>query len=80
MFPWYIPSIRLAGGTPVVLTLKAEDGFAVDPVALRAAFTDRTKMVIVNSPHNPTGHVASAAELQARVQLRSPARTTRQAA
>lgn len=69
MFPWYIPSIRLAGGTPVVLTLKAEDGFAVDSVALRGAFSERTKMVIVNSPHNPTGHVASAAELQAVVDI-----------
>jgi len=40
-------------------------GFAIDAAALRAAVTPRTGTVLLNSPHNPTGHVASEAELAA---------------
>lgn len=38
--------------------------FRVDPVALREAFSDRTKLVVYNTPHNPTAHCASADELE----------------
>eukprot|EP00036_Acanthoecidae_sp_10tr_P016889 CAMPEP_0206311756 /NCGR_PEP_ID=MMETSP0106_2-20121207/13630_1 /ASSEMBLY_ACC=CAM_ASM_000206 /TAXON_ID=81532 /ORGANISM="Acanthoeca-like sp., Strain 10tr" /LENGTH=404 /DNA_ID=CAMNT_0053743019 /DNA_START=38 /DNA_END=1252 /DNA_ORIENTATION=+ len=61
-FPWYLPCVRLAGATPKVVTLE-KPAFAIDERALRAAFSAKTKCVVVNSPHNPTGHVLSQAEL-----------------
>jgi len=48
--------IRLAGGTHVTVPLMAPD-FLPDEDTLRAAFSDRTKVVLVNTPHNPTGQV-----------------------
>jgi N-succinyldiaminopimelate aminotransferase len=48
--------IRLAGGTHVTVPLTAPD-FLPDEDTLRAAFTDRTRVVLVNTPHNPTGRV-----------------------
>ena len=48
--------IRLAGGTHVTVPLTAPD-FLPDEQTLRAAFSDRTKVVLVNTPHNPTGRV-----------------------
>ena len=49
--------IELAGGVPVVVTARAEDGFVPDIAAVRAAITPRTKVILVNSPSNPTGAV-----------------------
>lgn len=48
--------IRLAGGTHVTVPLTAPD-FLPDEDTLRAAFSDRTRIVLVNTPHNPTGRV-----------------------
>ncbi|MET3453259.1 N-succinyldiaminopimelate aminotransferase [Curtobacterium sp. 1544] len=48
--------IRLAGGTHVTVPLTAPD-FLPDEDTLRAAFSDRTRVVLVNTPHNPTGRV-----------------------
>ena len=62
-FPWYLPDVRLAGGTPKLVPLQWPD-FRFDEAVLRAAFTDKTKLVIVNSPHNPTGHVMTGEELE----------------
>ncbi len=53
----YPPQIELAGGVPVAVTAKAEDGFVPDIEALRAAITPRTRVILVNSPSNPTGAV-----------------------
>ncbi len=61
-FDTYLPNIRMAGGVPVAVTLRAPD-FRPDPDELRAAFGPRTKMILVNTPHNPTGTVFSEAEL-----------------
>jgi N-succinyldiaminopimelate aminotransferase len=58
----YVPSIRLAGGIPVAVTLHAPS-FHFDPHELRAAFSPRTKAIILNTPHNPTGIVLSKNEL-----------------
>ena len=58
----YVPNIRAAGGVPVAVTLHAP-AFRFDPRELRAAFTPRTRAVIVNTPHNPTGTVFSRVEL-----------------
>jgi N-succinyldiaminopimelate aminotransferase len=58
----YVPCVRMAGGTPVAVTLRAPT-FRFDPDELRAAFSPRTKALILNTPHNPTGTVFSRDEL-----------------
>ncbi len=51
----YDPLVRLAGGTPVYVPLDAANGFTSDIDAMNAAVTKRTKLIIHNSPCNPTG-------------------------
>jgi N-succinyldiaminopimelate aminotransferase len=58
----YVPCIRMAGGVPVAVTLRPP-AFRPDPDELRAAFSPRTRAIIVNTPHNPTGTVFSRDEL-----------------
>jgi N-succinyldiaminopimelate aminotransferase len=58
----YVPCIRMAGGIPVAVTLRAPT-FRFDPDELRAAFSPRTRALILNTPHNPTGTVFSRNEL-----------------
>jgi len=58
----YAACIALSGATRRLVTLRPPD-YAVDPDALAAAFTDRTRAVLLNSPHNPTGKVFTRAEL-----------------
>ena len=58
----YVPAIRLAGATPVFVQLNRDD-YSVPWDKVRAAITPRTRMLIVNSPHNPSGAVFSAADL-----------------
>lgn len=60
----YVPAIRLAGGRPVFVTMPYPS-YHVDWSAVRGALTSRTRMVIVNSPHNPTGSVLSHADVEA---------------
>ncbi len=60
----YAASIALAGARLVAVTLRPERGrFTFDPDELRAAVTPRTRAILVNSPHNPTGTVFTAEEL-----------------
>jgi N-succinyldiaminopimelate aminotransferase len=60
----YVAMIQIAGGVRRPVTLRAPD-FRLDVDALRAAVTPRTRFVLLNSPHNPTGTVLSREELQA---------------
>ena len=60
----YAAGIQLAGGVRVPVTLRAPD-FRLDIDALRSAITPRTRLILLNSPHNPTGTVLSPAELAA---------------
>ena len=60
----YAATIAMARGTRVPVTLRAPD-FALDVAALRAAVTDRTRVILLNTPHNPTGAVLSAGDLAA---------------
>jgi methionine aminotransferase len=60
----YVPGIRLAGGRPVAVPLNAPD-YSVPWDKVRAAITPRTRMIMLNSPHNPSGAVFSAADLDA---------------
>ena len=64
----YAASVALAGATRRTVVLRAPD-FALDQAELRAAFSDRTRVVVVNSPHNPTGKVFTRAELELVVAL-----------
>ncbi|WP_306215924.1 pyridoxal phosphate-dependent aminotransferase [Actinoplanes sp. RD1] len=61
----YAASITLAGAVrrPVTLRPGADGRYAFDEAELRAAFGPRTRMVLLNTPHNPTGKVFTAAEL-----------------
>ncbi|MER6737299.1 pyridoxal phosphate-dependent aminotransferase [Streptomyces puniciscabiei] len=62
----YAASIAMAGGTRVPVTLRPHDGsFRLDLDELRAAVTDRTRLLLINTPHNPTGTVLTRAELAA---------------
>jgi aspartate aminotransferase len=61
----YPEQVRLLGGVPVEVETSEAAGFDLDPERLRAAVTPRTKLVVVNSPNNPTGAVFSPAGLEA---------------
>ena len=64
-FPIYESVIRFVGATPVPAPLTEDRGFSLDVNALRASVTDKTKLIIVNSPQNPTGGVIPEADLKA---------------
>ena len=53
----YPDQVKLAGGTPVFIECPKEDGFQLDPAAVEAAITPYTRMLVLNSPNNPTGAV-----------------------
>ena len=61
----YDPIVRLAGGIPIHIPLKASQNFAIDWDELASKITPRTRAIMVNSPHNPTGAVWSMADLDA---------------
>jgi methionine aminotransferase len=71
----YEPAVRLAGGRCVRVPLLPPD-FAYDWDRVRAAITARTRLIIINSPHNPSCTVASAADLEALAALVRDARIT----
>jgi N-succinyldiaminopimelate aminotransferase len=58
----YVPNILMAGATPVFVPLHPPT-WTIDPDELRAAFSKKTRALILNSPHNPTGRVFTHAEL-----------------
>jgi aspartate aminotransferase len=64
-FPIYESAIRFAGATPVPLVLREADDFAFSVDELAALVSDRTRLVILNSPQNPTGGVLARATLAA---------------
>jgi aspartate aminotransferase len=68
-FPIYESAIRWAGATPVPLPLREDLGFSFAPDELGARLSDRTRLVILNSPHNPTGGLSPATDLAAAAAL-----------
>ncbi len=60
----YEPITRLAGGVPVIIETKAENDFKVTPEELKAAITDRTKLLIMPYPCNPTGAIMEREDLE----------------
>jgi len=58
----YIPTIELNGGVPVLISL-THPTYAIDWDLVKQKITNKTKAIIINSPHNPTGSVLSAADI-----------------
>jgi aspartate aminotransferase len=65
----YSDLVAMTGATPVLVNSSLETGFKVTPAQLKAAVTPRTRMVMLNSPCNPTGTVYSCAEIEALVDV-----------
>jgi aspartate aminotransferase len=64
-FATYINTIKMCGATPIGVPLKAEHGFRMQAADVRKMITDRTRLLIINSPNNPTGAVMTKEELKA---------------
>lgn len=60
----YVPCVELAGGVPVTIELKNENEFRLTPEELLGAITDRTKILVLAYPSNPTGAIMSRADLE----------------
>ena len=63
-FVCYDPITRLAGGVPVPIVTRPEDGFRLTPQALEAAITPRTKVLVLPYPNNPTGAIMKEEHLE----------------
>lgn len=61
----YPAMVALAEGTPIIVETKVADGFRPDPDAIRAAVTERTRAIVVNTPSNPSGAMIDRAGLEA---------------
>ena len=59
----YVPSVQMAHGVPRFYTLRPPD-WRIDPDELAALFSGKTKLILINTPHNPTGKVFSREELE----------------
>jgi len=64
-FVSYEPCAILAGAVPVIINLKAEDDFRLTAEALEAAITDKTKLLVLPFPNNPTGAIMERKDLEA---------------
>lgn len=60
----YVPCVELADGVPVIIQLKAENEFRLTAEELEAAITDKTKIVILPFPNNPTGAIMARTDLE----------------
>ena len=65
----YPSMVELCGGVPVLVETKAENGWKITPEEFETAMTPRTKMIILTTPHNPTGTVYTEDELRALGQI-----------
>ncbi len=68
-FPIYASLVNFVGGVPVPLTLREDRAFRLDLDELAAKLTPRSRMLILNSPHNPCGSALTAADLHAIAEL-----------
>jgi methionine aminotransferase len=60
----YVPAVKLAGGVPRFVTLRYPD-YAIDWTEFRRSFTRKTRLVLLNSPHNPTGAILGDEDIRA---------------
>lgn len=65
----YVEVTKLCGGVPVVLSTREEDGFMPVPEEVEKLITDRTKVLVVNSPNNPSGRVMSPETVRALAEI-----------
>lgn len=63
-YPQHVGKIELAGGKVVLASLDKEKGYAIDATAIARAITDRTRMIVLVNPANPSGRVYTREELQ----------------
>ncbi len=63
-FVSYAPTVTLAGGVPVPVNTYSQDDFKLQPEQIEAAITDKTKVIMLCSPNNPTGTVLSKGDLE----------------
>lgn len=63
-FVCYAPIVTLAGGTPIALPLKNENNFKLTAEELKSKITDKTKMLVLAFPNNPTGAVMTREDLE----------------
>ena len=68
-FPMYESITAFAGAKPVPMPLREENQFRIDPDEVASLVTDRTRMLILNSPHNPCGSALTAEDLEALAKL-----------
>jgi methionine aminotransferase len=62
----YLPAVQLAGGVPVTVAMRiGEGGYSVPWDEIAAAVTPRTRMIVMNTPHNPTGSILRKSDLDA---------------
>lgn len=64
-FVSYVPCVELAGGVPVTICLKNENQFRLQKEELEAAITDKTKLLMLSYPNNPTGAIMEREDLEA---------------
>src|SRR5438270_2253289 len=62
-FPIYESMVTFVGGKAVAMPLREERRFRFDPDEFRSLVSDRTRLIIINSPHNPTGSVLTRSDL-----------------
>ena len=67
-FDSYVPAIRLNGGVPVFVALKFPE-YRIDWNALEDAITDKTRLIILNSPHNPSGSILTSEDITSLIQI-----------
>lgn len=60
----YVPCVELAGGVPVTISLKNENQFRLTPEELEAAITEKTKILLISYPNNPTGAIMERGDLE----------------
>lgn len=63
-FVCYEPLAKMAGATPIILETYFEDEFKIDPKKLKSLITDKTKMIVLPFPNNPTGAIMTKEELE----------------
>jgi aspartate/methionine/tyrosine aminotransferase len=63
-FPIYESMARYVGGTPVAAPLREENEFRMDVAEVASLVSDRTRMIVINSPHNPTGSILTADDIR----------------
>jgi aspartate/methionine/tyrosine aminotransferase len=71
-YPCYPNFVRVCGGRPVLVETRAEDGYRLDPDAVRSAVTPRTRAIVVSSPANPTGAIQARETLAALAAIGPP--------